>query len=141
MRLITLDEALAIHRNQIELYGGTHGIRDMGVLQSILLEAKKIAAEDPQVSSTKSKIAATYVINVVRSRPFTDGNLRTALGLLLVFTSLNGWDVARDANVPAAESERTTLEKIIIYAGSDDATPEEIEEIILNSFVLGASKP
>jgi hypothetical protein len=33
---LTLDEALVIHTDQIQRYGGTHGIRDIALLASVL---------------------------------------------------------------------------------------------------------
>lgn len=37
---LTLEEVLLIHRNQIELYGGSNGIRDMGLLESAVAGGK-----------------------------------------------------------------------------------------------------
>jgi death-on-curing protein len=33
---LSVDEVLAIHVDQIASYGGSHGVRDMGLLQSAL---------------------------------------------------------------------------------------------------------
>ncbi len=32
--ILTLAEVLEIHRDQVERYGGTHGIREIGLLES-----------------------------------------------------------------------------------------------------------
>lgn len=37
---LTLDEVLAIHANQIEIYGGAHGIRDLGALEAAVARPK-----------------------------------------------------------------------------------------------------
>jgi len=33
-RFLTLDEVIEIHEQQIEMYGGAHGLRDAGALES-----------------------------------------------------------------------------------------------------------
>lgn len=37
---LSLTEILEIHANQIELYGGSPGIRDMGLLEAAIAQAK-----------------------------------------------------------------------------------------------------
>ena len=39
---LTLDEVLAIHADQIETYGGSHGVRDWGQLESALARPKTV---------------------------------------------------------------------------------------------------
>ena len=33
---LTLDEVLALHADQVERYGGEHGVRDVGLLESAI---------------------------------------------------------------------------------------------------------
>ena len=35
-QFLSLEEIISIHKNQLELYGGESGLRDMGLLQSAL---------------------------------------------------------------------------------------------------------
>jgi death-on-curing protein len=43
---LTLDEVLEVHRDQLTRYGGSSGIRDLGLLQSALAQpAAKFAGE------------------------------------------------------------------------------------------------
>lgn len=39
IRFLGLDEVLALHVDQIETYGGTEGVRDLGLLESAVAEA------------------------------------------------------------------------------------------------------
>ena len=38
MLFLTLDDILESHQNQIETYGGSHGIRDIGLLESAIAQ-------------------------------------------------------------------------------------------------------
>lgn len=74
---------LAIHAQQIERYGGAHGVRDAGVVRSSLARPIHRWAYDD--GADLSDLAAAYIVSFARSRGFTDGNKRTALACGLVF--------------------------------------------------------
>ena len=38
LRLLTVDEVIVLHRQSIDLYGGSHGIRDQGLLESAIMQ-------------------------------------------------------------------------------------------------------
>lgn len=89
---LTLDEVLSIHAEQIRLFGGSSGIRDVGLLQPAMgsVEATFGGAF---LHETMNSMAAGYLYGICRSRPFIDGNKRTAVGAALVFLELNGVEV------------------------------------------------
>jgi death-on-curing protein len=89
---LDLEEALEIHHDQIKRYGGTGGVRDLGLLQSALAM--------PQAGSSMAyyhadpfEMAAAYVFHIVKNHPFLDGNKRTAVVAALVFLEINGVQV------------------------------------------------
>lgn len=43
---LTIDEVLAIHRDQIAHYGGSEGVRDWGVLQSAINDTRLTVGND-----------------------------------------------------------------------------------------------
>ena len=89
---LTLDEALALHSHQLQLYGGLRGVRDVGALKSAL--AMPAATFDGNLlHATVSEQAAAYLFHVANNRPFIDGNKRTGLACALAFLRLNGWRV------------------------------------------------
>ena len=92
---LTLDEALSLHAEQIRLFGGSSGIRDLGLLQSAMgsVEATFGGAF---LHETIFVMAATYLYGICRNHPFIDGNKRTAAGAALVFLELNGIEVHAD---------------------------------------------
>ena len=100
-RFIKLQRVLQIHDSQIELFGGSNGIRDMGLLDSALAM--------PQVSfggifmhSDIYAMAAAYLFHIVSNHPFLDGNKRTGTAVALFFLKLNGVD--HDIDDAALES-------------------------------------
>ncbi len=95
---LTLDEVLGIHADQIRRYGGTEGLRDLGLLQSALA-MPQTTFDDEFLHGTLFEMAAAYLFHLARNHPFLDGNKRTALMSALVFLGLNGYrlDAGSDA--------------------------------------------
>ena len=79
---------MAIHAQQIERYGGSHGVTDSNVVLSALARARNMWAYDS--TSDIADLAAAYLVGFARSQGFSDGNKRTGLACALVFLSLNG---------------------------------------------------
>ena len=95
-----LDEALEIHRDQIERYGGSAGVRDMALLQSSL--AMPRAGSGGQYFHTDlHEMAAAYLFHVVKNHPFVDGNKRVGAMAAFVFLELN--DLRLEVSEPAFE--------------------------------------
>ncbi len=84
-----LHEVLAIHRDQIERYGGSAEIRDVGLLQSALA-MPKAGFGGRYLHADVFEMAAAYLFHIVRNHPFVDGNKRTGAVAAVVFLALNG---------------------------------------------------
>ena len=85
---LTLEEVLAIHENRIRKYGGSSGVRDLGLLQSALGNVEATFAGQ-FLNETHFEMAAAYLYSICRNHPFLDGNKRTALACALAFLRLN----------------------------------------------------
>jgi death-on-curing protein len=88
---VWLTEALVIdiHSEQLAIFGGPAGIRDMGLLSSALARApNKFAYGETDLAA----LAATYVFGISKNHPFIDGNKRASFAALIVFLGLNGVD-------------------------------------------------
>jgi len=96
---VTVVEALAIHADQIERYGGSAGVRDRGLLEGALFR--------PQAGYYTSLIeeAAALWESLSQNHPFVDGNKRTAFAITYTFLAING---AR-LTASASESEKFLL--------------------------------
>lgn len=90
---MTLAEAIEIHRDQIERYGGRQGIRDIGVLLSALA-MPQASFNGEFLHRDVFEMAAAYAFHICTNHPFLDDNKRTALVCALVFLALNAIDVA-----------------------------------------------
>jgi death on curing protein len=87
---LTIAEILAIHQLQIEEYGGVHGVRDQGLLESAVFR--------PQVGYYPdiTEEAAAMMESLANNYPFLDGNKRVAFAATHTFLLMNGLDVAVD---------------------------------------------
>jgi death-on-curing protein len=92
---LELVEVLAIHRDQIERYGGTPGIRDLPLLQSAVATPKAGFA-GRYLREDLFEMAAAYLFHIVRDHPFLDGNKRTGVVAAIVFLALNGIELDAD---------------------------------------------
>ena len=88
---LTMAEVLAIHADQIERYGGSHGVRDPGLLESALYR--------PQTGYYADLIeeAAALWESLAQNHPFIDGNKRTAFAATYTFLAINGAHLTADA--------------------------------------------
>lgn len=86
---LTLTEVIEIHKDQIERYVGSAGIRDMNLLSSsVAMPSASFSGEF--LHKDIYEMAAAYAFHICQNHPFVDGNKRTALAAALVFLELNG---------------------------------------------------
>jgi death on curing protein len=90
--VLGLEEVLEIHRDQITRYGGTEGIRDLGLLQSALA-MPQAGAGNRYFHADLSEMTAAYLFHIVRNHPFVDANKRTGAAAALVFLEMNGIEI------------------------------------------------
>ncbi|MDP2735390.1 MAG: type II toxin-antitoxin system death-on-curing family toxin [bacterium] len=86
---LTLDEVVAIHRDQVERYGGDPGIRDIELLKSAVAMPTAGFGGD-YLHTDIFEMAAAYLFHIIRNHPFVDGNKRTGAVAALVFLMMNG---------------------------------------------------
>ena len=104
---------VAIHAQQVERYGGSHGVADSEVLLSVVAEPVARWADDPWTDL--ADVAAAYLVEFVRGHGFRDGNRRTGLAMALTFLALNDAPL----HVPPAELYALTM---AVESGRADAT-------------------
>lgn len=95
---VTTADALFFHEELIKRYGGSHGIRDLGALESAL--------HRPQTGYYNSVVqeAAALLESLVQNHPFVDGNKRVAFAVMDVYLRINGYRITADS-----ESIYTTM--------------------------------
>lgn len=79
-----------MHRDQIERYGGAHGVRDLGLLEAAVFR--------PQTGYYTDLIeeAAALWESLSQNHPFFDGNKRTAFAAMYTFLAINGVQFTAD---------------------------------------------
>src|SRR5438876_9131441 len=89
---LTVAEVLAMHGDQIQRYGGSHAIRDQGLLEAALFR--------PQTGYYADLIeeAAALWESLAQNHAFIDGNKRTAFAATHTFLAVNGAVITADAN-------------------------------------------
>lgn len=80
-------EVLDLHRRSIEAFGGSHGLRDEGALESALAAAENRAYYE---DAGLALCAATYAYHLSQAHAFVDGNKRVAASVSEIFVELNG---------------------------------------------------
>lgn len=88
---LTFVEAITIHADQIERYGGSDGIRDQGALEAALYR--------PQTGYYQDVLeeAAALWESLSQNHPFLDGNKRTAFAVTYTFLIINGLAINAEA--------------------------------------------
>ena len=92
---LSFSEVLQIHEDQISRYGGSLGIRDVGLLESALA-MPAASFGDKFLHEDIFEMAAAYLFHIVKNHPFVDGNKRVGAVASLVFLIMNDIDFAAD---------------------------------------------
>jgi len=87
-RWIIEESLFVLHAQQIERYGGLHGVLDKNVILAALHRPINRWAYDKSADFTD--LAALYLVSFAGTQGFNDGNKRTGLACALVFLELNG---------------------------------------------------
>ena len=101
------------HQALIEEFGGLHGIRDEGALESTLARPINLVAYEPETPI--HELAASYGFGFVKNHVFNDGNKRISLTVINVFLILNGMQLV------AEEVEAVCVIKDVATGEMDEA--------------------
>jgi death-on-curing protein len=89
IRFLSETIVLAIHDDQVRLYGGVYGVRDDAMLDAALhMPQAQFGGEF--LHPTIFHMAAAYGFHLCQNHPFIDGNKRTAGMVMFTFLRLNG---------------------------------------------------
>ena len=90
--MISVKEAEKIHKVLIENFGGSHGIRDLGSLESALARPFQSFGQE-ELYPTPILKATALLESILINHPFIDGNKRTAYTLVRLFLLQNNFDI------------------------------------------------
>ncbi len=108
-------DVLAIHSDQIERYGGSHGLRAPGLLEAALYR--------PQTGYYEDLIAQGAALweSLSQNHPFIDGNKRTSFACTFTFLYINGLELVAPAGpayefiINLYETDSFTFEKLDLW--------------------------
>lgn len=89
MNYLSPHQVLFLHARLIDETGGSHGVRDLELLLSVL--GRPLTTFDGNdLHPTIYEKAAVLADSVINKHPFLDGNKHTGIGAAALFLSLNG---------------------------------------------------
>ena len=89
-RYLSANEVIEINAELVRKFGGIHGLRDLGALQSALGRL-----ESGYYADALEEGAALFE-SLSQNHPFLDGNKRTTITATAVFLRLNGYELLFD---------------------------------------------
>jgi len=90
--MISVKEVEKIHAILIGKFGGSHGIRDLGSLESALARPFR-RFENEELYPSPILKAAALLESILINHPFIDGNKRTAYTIVRLFLLSNDFDI------------------------------------------------
>lgn len=99
----TLEEALYLHQQLLQRFGGSSGVRDLGLLESDLARPKS------GYYKTLFEQAAALLQSLACNHAFVDGNKRIAFAMTAIFLRINGYRL----KVSADKGETFLIEGVI----------------------------
>lgn len=116
MIFLNVEEVIDYHTEIINEFGGSHGIRDIGLLISAV-EMPKATMFGEDLHPTIFDKAAAYLFHIVCNHPFIDGNKRSATVAALTFLVSNQIEL---------EYDEYELEDLVIRVAEGLVKKEEI---------------
>lgn len=95
IHFLQLHHILRLHQSLIQHYGGSDGVRDMGLLDSAIAQPKAMFSGE-YLHQWPYEMAAAYMFHIVSNHPFVDGNKRTGAASAIVFLDINGIQIDND---------------------------------------------
>jgi death on curing protein len=116
VRYLTVEQVLFIHDRLIEVFGGSHGVRDLNALESAVGRPAS-GFGDSQVYPDLFSKAAALLISLIGNHPFVDGNKRTGITAAGLFLEMNQLLL----NVPERE-----LDNFAVYVATQKPAVEDV---------------
>jgi death-on-curing protein len=92
---LTIDDVIEMHSDQIERYGGAHGLRDLAGLESAIATPHATFG-GVWLHDSIPAMAAAYLFHLCQNHAFLDGNKRIGANAAITFLLMNGWDLTLD---------------------------------------------
>lgn len=90
MKYLTTEDVLLLHHLSIEKSGGSHGLRDAGLLDAAVHRPQATFAGEDLYPTLFNK-AGALCHSLIKNHAFVDGNKRTSLLSSMTLLELNGY--------------------------------------------------
>ena len=90
MKYLTVADILLLHSLAIDKFGGLHGLRDLGLLESAI-NRPQATFDGIDFYKTVYDKAAALVHSLLMKHQFVDGNKRIAMFSVMTFLEINGY--------------------------------------------------
>lgn len=118
---LTKEQILMLHSELIKMTGGSDGIRDIGLLESALETPFQSYGGEELYPSIQAK-AARLCYGLVKNHAMVDGNKRIGVHAMLVFLSVNGYEL---------EYIQRELSDLILDVAADKKQYEDVLQWLL----------
>ena len=122
---LTREQIDTIHHDQIEAWGGLHGVRSENGLDSAIAQPLNVYFYG---NGDLYEIAAAYAFHIAESQAYFDGNKRTGVQAALDFLEINGIDTS-------------PLQELAAYDAMIRVAKHELDRSDLAAFLRGVLKP
>ena len=116
-RYLSLAEVLKLHDSIISETGGSHGLRDLGLLESAVGQPQQTFGGEDLYPSLVAK-ASALGFSLIKNHPFVDGNKRIGHAAMEAMLMLNGFELS--AGVDESEAE-------VLAVAAGHRTREQLE--------------
>ena len=113
MNYLTPEQVLFIHSRLITETGGSHGLRDLALLESAVARPRATFDSKELYPDLFTK-AAALMDSLINNHPFLDGNKRTGITATGLFFRINGWKLTASSKELVACTMRVAVEGLEI---------------------------
>lgn len=124
--IYSIEDILKIHNYGIQRFGGSYGIQNKNLLQSVCFAPYKIVS-GKEVYPTIFHKAAKYLYDFTHYEIFSDGNKRTGLLACVTYLKQNGFSLQM--------SEFSAYDLVVNIAKNHYTSVEEIAEILVENVI------
>jgi len=113
MNYLTPEQVLFIHSRLVTETGGSHGLRDLTLLESAVA-GPRATFDSKELYPDLFTKAAALMDSLINNHPFLDGNERTGITATGLFLRINGWVLTASSEELVACTMRVAVEGLEI---------------------------
>lgn len=117
---LTYEDVVAIHRDQLRLFGGLPGVVDANLVHGAIAAPQNLFHYAGQ--GDLLVLAIKLCLSIAKDHGFADGNKRTATAAMIEFLAVNGYDLL----IPDDEADTPILGQWVEKAVRGDLSADQL---------------